>query len=125
MVSHIGEDNLMKKAFLTVMLLCLFVLGTQNAQAQEYALGYYNQSWDGTESYSEQYDDPYQELEAMHYNQLYPQQYNQLYPQQYDPYYELEAMHQKYLPQYYYQPYPIYPYPLYSIYSPCCVRGGY
>jgi hypothetical protein len=125
MVSHIGEDNLMKKAFLTVMLLCLFLLGTHDAQAQVYAPGYYDQSWGGTESYSEQYDDPYQELEAMHYNQLYPQQYNQLYPQQYDPYYELEAMHQKYLPQYYYQPYPIYPYPLYSIYSPCCVRGGY
>lgn len=116
MESHIGEDNLMKKAFLTVMLLGLFVLGTQNAQAQEYALGYYNQSWGGTESYSEQYD-PYQELEAMHYNQLYPQQY--------DPYYELEAMHQKYLAQYYYQPYPIYPYPPYSIYPPCCVPGGY
>src|SRR4030095_10568229 len=114
--SHIGEDNLMKKAFLIVMLLCLFVLGTHDAQEQVYAPGYYDQSWGGTESYSEQYG-PYQDLEAMHYNQLYPQQY--------DPYYELEAMHQKYLPQYYYQPYPIYPYPLYSIYSPCCVRGGY
>jgi hypothetical protein len=110
MESHIGEDNLMKKAFLIVMLLCLFVLGTHDAQAQVYAPGYYDQSWGGTESYSEQYD-PYQELEAMHYNQLYPQQY--------DPYYELEAMHNKYLPQFqnYQMPYQIYP--------PCCVRGGY
>jgi hypothetical protein len=114
----------MKRAFLTVMLLCLLVLSTHDPQAQEYGPGYYDQSWGGTELSSEQYD-PYQELEAMHYNQLYPQQYNQLYPQQYDPYQELETMHQKYLPQYYYQPYPIYPYPLYSIYSPCCVRGGY
>jgi hypothetical protein len=116
--SHIGEDNLMKKAFLIVMLLFLFVLGTHDAQAQVYAPGYYDQSWGGTESYSEQYD-PYQELEAMHYNQLYPQQYNQVYPQQYDSYSELEAMHQKYLPQFqnYQMPYQIYP--------PCCVRGGY
>src|SRR5262249_33485972 len=73
--------------------------GAHDAQAQEYAVGYYNQYWGRTESYSEQYD-PYQELEAMHYNQLYPQQYdphyNQLYTQQYDPYYDLEAMHHKY-----------------------------
>ena len=120
MESHIGEDNLMKKAFLTLMLLCLFVLGAHDAQAQEYAVGYYNQYWGGTESYSEQYD-PYQELEAMHYNQLYPQlydpHYNQLYTQQYDPYYDLEAMHHKYLPQS--QPPYTYPYPL------CCVPGGY
>ena len=115
MESHIGEGNLMKKAFLTVMLLCLFVLGTQNAQAQEYALGYYDQSWGGTESYSEQYD-PYQELEARHYNQVYPQ---------YDPYYDLEVMHHRLnWPQfqtYQYSPYQIYP----PLYPPCCVPGGY
>ena len=105
MESHIREDNLMKKAFFTVMLLCLFVLGTHNALAQEYTPGYYNQSWGGTE---EQYD-PYDELESMHYNQLYPQQY--------DPYYELETTHRKYLPQV--QPPYVYPYPL------CCVPGGY
>jgi hypothetical protein len=84
MESHIGEDNLMKKAFLTVMLLCLFVLGTHDAQAQLYASGYYDQSWGGTQSYSEQYD-PYQGLEAMHYHQLYPRQY--------DPYYDLQVIH--------------------------------
>ena len=100
-----GKDNLMKKAFFTVMLLCLFVLGTHNARAQVYPSGYYDQSWGGTE---EQYD-PYNELESMHYNQLYPQQY--------DPYYDLEAMHHKYLPQF--QPPYVYPYPL------CCVPGGY
>jgi len=98
----------MKKAFFTVILLCLFILGGHDAQAQVYAPGYYDQSWGGTESYSEQYD-PYNELEAMHYNQLYPQQY--------DPYYDLEAMHHKYLPQF--QPPYSYPYPL------CCVPGGY
>jgi len=108
MESHIGEGNLMKKAFLTVMLVCLFVLGAHDARAEVYAPGYYDPSWDGTESYSEQYD-PYNELEAMHYNQLYPQQY--------DPYYDLEAMHHKYLPQF--QPPYVYPYPL------CCVPGGY
>jgi hypothetical protein len=112
----------MKKAFLIVMLLFLFVLGTHDAEAQVYAPGYYDQSWGGTESYSEQYD-PYQELEAMHYNQLYPQQYDQLYPQQYDPYYGLEAMHQKYLPQF--QAYQMYPYPPYPIYPPCCAPRGY
>ena len=102
----------MKKAFLIVMLLFLFVLGTHDAQAQVYAPGYYDQSWGGTESYSEQYD-PYQELETMHYNQLYPQQY--------DPYNELEAMHHRYLPQFQppYSPYQIYPY------LPCCVPRGY
>jgi hypothetical protein len=113
METHIGDGNLMKKAaFLTVMLLCLFVLGTHDAQAQVYAPGYYDQSWGGTESYSEQYD-PYQELETMHYNQLYPQQY--------DPYDELEAMHHRYLPQFQppYSPYQIYPY------LPCCVPRGY
>ena len=31
METHIGDGNLMKKAFLTVMLLCLFVLGTHDA----------------------------------------------------------------------------------------------
>ncbi len=112
METHIGDGNLMKRAFLTVMLLCLFVLGTHDAQAQVYAPGYYDQSWGGTESYSEQYD-PYQELETMHYNQLYPQQY--------DPYDELEAMHHRYLPQFQppYSPYQIYPY------LPCCVPRGY
>jgi len=112
MESHIGDGNLMKKAFLTVMFLCLFVLGTHDAQAQVYAPGYYDQSRGGTESYSEQYD-PYQELETMHYNQLYPQQY--------DPYNELEAMHHRYLPQFQppYSPYQTYPY------LPCCVPGGY
>jgi hypothetical protein len=104
----------MKNAFLTVMLLCLFVLGTHDAQAQVYAPGYYDQSWGGTESYSEQYD-PYQELEAMHYNQLYPQQY--------DPYYDLQVMHYRLnWPQF--QTYPMYPYQPY-IYPPCCVPGGY
>ena len=112
----------MKKAFLIVMLLFLFVLGTHDAEAQVYAPGYYDQSWGGTGSYSEQYD-PYQELETMHYNQLYPQQYEQVYPQQYDPYYGLEAMHQKYLPQF--QAYQMYPYPPYPIYPPCCVPRGY
>jgi hypothetical protein len=32
-----GEGNLMKRAFLTVLLLCLFVLGAHDAQAQGYA----------------------------------------------------------------------------------------
>jgi hypothetical protein len=115
MESHIGEDNLMKKAFLTVMLLCLFVLGTHDAQAQLYAPGYYDQPWGGTESYSEQYD-PYQGLEAMHYNQLYPRQY--------DPYYDLQVMHYRLnWPQF--QTYQMYPYSPYQIYPPCCVPGGY
>jgi len=84
METHIGDGNLMKKAFLTVMLLCLFVLGTHDAQAQVYAPGYYDQSRGGTESYSEQYD----------------------------PYQELETMHHRYLPQFQppYSPYQIYPY---------------
>src|SRR5215475_7938044 len=107
----------MNKAFLTVMLLCLFVLGTHDAQAQVYALGYYDQSLGETESYSEQYN-PYNELETMHYNQLYPRQY--------DPYYDLQVMHYKLnWPQfqtYQYSPYQIYP-PLYP--PPCCVPGGY
>jgi hypothetical protein len=82
------------------MLLCLFVLGIHDAQAQEYVPGYYDQYWDGT----------------------------QLYAQQYDPYYELYEMHYKlYLPQF--NPYLLYPYPLpyppYQIYPPCCVAGGY
>ena len=96
--------NLMKRAFLTTMLLCLFVLGIHDAQAQEYVPGYYDQYWDGT----------------------------QLYAQQYDPYYELHEMHYKlYLPQfnpyllYPYAPYQPYPYPPYQIYPPCCVPGGY
>jgi hypothetical protein len=119
MESHIGEGSLMKKASLTVMLLCLFILRTHDAQAQVYAPGYYDQSWGETESYSDQYD-PYQELEARHYNQLYPRQY--------DPYYDLEVMHHRLnWPQfqtYQYSPYQIYPlYP--PLYPPCCVPGGY
>jgi hypothetical protein len=108
------EGNLIKRAFLTSMLLCFFVLGTDGAQAQVYAPGYYDQSWSETESYSEQYD-PYQELEAMHYNQFYPQQY--------DPYYDLQVMHYKLnWPQF--QTYLMYPYQPY-IYPPCCVPAGY
>jgi hypothetical protein len=109
----------MKRAFLTVMLLCLLVLSTHDAQAQEYAPGYYDQSWGGTELSSAQYD-PYYGLEEMH---------NQSYPQQHDPYYELEVMHYRsYWPQfqtYQIYPYPLYPYPPYPIYPPCCVPGGY
>ena len=108
----------MKRAFLTVLLLCLFVLGAHDAQAQGYAPGYYDQSWG--ELSSEQYD-PYYGLEEMHYNQLYPQQY--------DPYYELQVMHYRlYWPQfqtYQMYPYPLYPYPPYPIYPPCCVPRGY
>ena len=90
----------MKRAFLTVLLLCLFVLGAHDAQAQGYAPGYYDQSWG--ELSSEQYD-PYYGLEEMHYNQLYPQQY--------DPYYELQVMHYRsYWPQF--QAYQMYPYRL-------------
>ena len=85
----------MKRPFLTIMLLILFVLGIHDARAQEYP-GYYDQYWDGT----------------------------QLYAQQYDPYYELHQMHYKlYLPQF--NPYQLYPYPPYQIYPPCCVPGGY
>ena len=85
METHIGDGNLMKKAFLTVLLLCLFVLGAHDAQAQEYTPGYYDQSWE-----------------------------TQLYPQQYDPYNELEVMHHRYLPQFQtYQMYPYQPYPIY------------
>jgi len=103
----------MKRAFLTIMLLCLFVLRTHDGQAQEYIPGYYDQY--GTQLYAQQYD-PYNELETMYYNQLYPQQY--------DPYYELQVMHYKlYAPQF--QPYQLYPYPPYQIYPPCCVPGGY
>ena len=113
---HIGESNLMKKALLTVMLLCLFVLGTHDALAQVYAPGYDDQSWGGAESYSEQYDS-YPELEARHYNQLYPRQY--------DPYYDLEVLHRRLnWPQfqtYQYSPYQIYP----PLYPPCCAPGGY
>jgi hypothetical protein len=104
------EGNPMKKAFLTVMFLCLFVLGTSPAQAQEYAPGYYDPSWGGPEY------DPYYELEAMHYNQFHPQQY--------DPYYELEVMHYRLdAPQFHASI--IYPYPPYTLYPPCCVPGGY
>jgi len=99
----------MKRAFLTVMLLCLFVLGTHNAQAQGYAPGYYNQYW-GTPLYPQQYD-PYYGLHVMHYKLYLPQfQTYQMYP--YQPY-----------PIYPYPPYPIYPYPPYPIYPP--VPGGY
>ena len=104
----------MKRAFLTIMLLCLFVLGIHDAQAQEYP-GYYDQYWDGTQLYAQQYD-PYYELHEMHESQSYAQQY--------DPYYELDALHNKlYLPQF--NPYLLYPYAPYQPYPPCCVPGGY
>ena len=50
------KGNLMKRAFLTIMLLCLFVLGIHDAQAQEYVPGYYDQYWDGTQLYAQQYE---------------------------------------------------------------------
>ena len=107
----------MKIAFLTVTLLCLLVLSTHDAQAQEYTAGYYDQSWGGTELSSEQYD-PYHGLEEMHYNQLYPEKY--------DPYYELQVMHYRLnLPQfqtYQVYPYPLYPYPLYPIFHPAAFQ---
>jgi hypothetical protein len=69
----------MKRAFLTIMLLCLFVLGIHDAQAQEYP-GYFDRYWDGTQLYARQYD-PYYELHEMHYK-LYLPQFNPylLYP---------------------------------------------
>ena len=62
----------MKRAFLIIMLLCLFVLGIHDAQAQEYVPGYYDQYWDGTQLYAQQYD-PYYELHEMHYKLYLPQ----------------------------------------------------
>ena len=112
METHItAKGNLMKRAFLTIMLLCLFVLGTHDAQAQEYVPGYYEQYGDETQLDARQYD-PYNELDMIHRGQLYPQQD--------DPYQELDEMHYKsYLPQF--NSYLLYPYP----YPPCCVPGGY
>ncbi len=100
----------MKRAFLTIMLLILFVLGIHDARAQEYP-GYFDRYWDGTQLYAQQYD-PYYELHEMHYK-LYLPQFNPylLYP--YAPY-----------PPYQPYPYPP-PYPPYQIYPPCCVPGGY
>jgi hypothetical protein len=91
----------MKRAFLIVMFLCLFVLGTHNAQAQVYAPGYYDPYWGGTPFYPQQYY-PYAELDAMHYRLNLPRfQTYQIYP--YPPY-----------PIYLYPPYP--PYPIYPGY---------
>jgi hypothetical protein len=98
------EDNLMKRAFLIVMLLCLFVLGANDAQAQ----GYYNPYWGGTPFYPQQYY-PYAELDALHYRLNLPQfQTYPIYPCPPYPIYPYVYPYPPY-PTYSYRPYSIYP----------------